>query len=82
MTSPSDELRHQIECNTTNIGELGRYIRVEHVLSILDNFTIASDNTESTIQKTTLEQARSVLLDMSISDEHTALNALARILFQ
>jgi hypothetical protein len=80
MNDPADELRRQIDYNTTNMGELGRYIRIKYVYEILDGFTIVSESMDRTIQHTTLDKARELFQDAT--DERQLLEALYRVLFR
>ena len=42
MNDPANELRRQIDYNSSNFGELGKFIRLEYLYNILENFTIVS----------------------------------------
>lgn len=79
MSAMADELRRQIDYNTTNMGELGRFIRVEHVHAILDKFIVTG---YGSTQNTTLDQARAVLRDAHMGDERAVLGRLAGILLR
>lgn len=79
---PADELRRQIDYNSTNLGEMGRFIRVEYVTNILENFVITDKRANTTVQNTRLDEIRTVLKDIPTGEEWAALSRIADIVFR
>lgn len=78
-SDPADELRRQITYNSANYGELGKFIRLEYILNILDNFTIVSMGNNPVEQNTRITQIRRILQHASTEDIRSALEQINRI---
>lgn len=79
--NPETAIRRDIDYNSTNLDELGRFIRIDYVLNILDRYEIAI-NDDGVRQLNRFEEARKILHSASNvgTDTHAVLRELARVL--
>jgi hypothetical protein len=78
---PGTQLRRDIDYNATNLGELGRFIRVDYVLNIIDRYEITADGGEGARQVRRAEAALRVFEDGSLAtNDRAILHAVWRAL--
>lgn len=78
-TDPGTQLRRDIAYNTTNFGELGKYIRIEYILNILDRYTIVDINDNP--QHSRIKEAQEILSDPTATNEREIIQQLLRVFF-
>lgn len=72
-------IRDDLRYNTTNMGELGKFIRLEHVYSILDRYIIMGKNADAELELGRIGEIRELLTHAPDMDLRQTLERIYRI---
>jgi hypothetical protein len=78
--SAAHSIREAMRYNSTNMGELGKFVRLEHVENILDRYLIVGKNADAELELGRIQEIRNTLLDVTTADDRVVLQKIYSII--
>jgi hypothetical protein len=77
--SANHSIREAMRYNSTNMGELGKYIRLEYVEQVLDRYIIVGKNADAELELGRIQEIRNALMDVRTESDRDVLTTIYRI---
>lgn len=78
--SANHSIREAMRYNSTNMGELGKYVRLEYVEQVLDRYIIVGKNADAELELGRIQEIRNLLQKITTQNHHEVLQAIYRII--